>query len=282
MNRVVALRRRLPERLEMPPKNRSEPARPRPSALCRLALALCLGALLCACGSLEKDATSKWDADRLYNEGRSELNNGNWSKARELYEKLEARYPFGRYAQQAQIEIAYCYYKQGETADAISTTDRFLKLNANSPRADYVYYLRGLINFIEAPKFVGPLVGYRVSERDPKAMQESFESFKELVARFPASPYYGDALLRITFLRDALADHELRVADYYFRRGAYLAAVNRSESALRNYQGAPQLQSALVIMVRCYDRLGLTDLSDGARRVLRASYPQAPEIPAGS
>jgi tetratricopeptide (TPR) repeat protein len=115
-------------------------------------------------------------------------NNGSWSKARELYEKLEARYPFGRYAQQAQIEIAYCYYKEGETADAISTTDRFLKLNPNSPRADYVYYLRGLVNFIEPPKLIGPLIRYRVSERDPKALLESFEAFKELVSRYPKSP----------------------------------------------------------------------------------------------
>lgn len=241
-------------------------------------LAAALTAALAGCSGVEKDATAKWDADRLYNEARSELNSGAWNRARELYEKLEARYPFGRYAQQAQIEIAYCQYKEGETADAISTTDRFLKLNASSPRADYVYYLRGLVNFIEPPKFVGPLVQYRVSERDPKALLESFEAFKELVIRFPQSRYYQDSLLRLSFLRDALADHEVRVADYYFRRGAYLAAVNRAQSALRDYQGAPRLEHALGIMVRSYDRLGMTDLRDDAQRVLRASFPQTREI----
>jgi len=244
--------------------------------------ALALAMLLGACAGVEKDSTAKWDADRLYNEARSELQNGSWSKARGLYEKLEARYPFGRYAQQAQIEIAYCYYKEGETADAISTTDRFLKLNPTSARADYVYYLRGLVNFIEPPRLLGPLIGYRVSERDPKALHESFEAFKELVTRFPSSPYASDALLRISFLRDALADHEVRVADYYYRRGAYLAAINRAQSAVREYQGAPRLEHALAIMVRAYDRLGLTELRDGAQRVLQASFPRSTELAQGS
>jgi outer membrane protein assembly factor BamD len=258
------------------------PARRLRAVLAVLASAAAACALLGACGSLEKDATAKWDADRLYNEARGELRNGAWSKARELYEKLEARYPFGRYAQQAQIEIAYCYYKEGETADAMSTTDRFLKFYPNSPRADYVYYLRGLINFIDTPKFLGPLVGYRVAERDPKSLQDSFEAFKELVSRYPNSPYYSDALMRISFLRDALADHEISVADYYYRRGAYLAAINRSQAALREYQGAPRLERALGIIMRSYDKLGMTDLRDDARRVLKASFPQSRELGAGS
>ncbi len=271
----------------MPAKHRSAPARNPQETLGRLGLlglvlVVCLAAGLAGCSGIEKDSTAKWDADRLYNEGRTELQNGNWSKARELYEKLEARYPFGRYAQQAQIEIAYCYYKEGETAEAISTTDRFLKLNANSPRADYVYYLRGLVNFIEAPKFIGSLIRYRVSERDPKALHESFEAFKELVSRYPNSPYYSDAVLRLSFLRDALADHEVRVADYYYRRGAYLAAINRSQAALRDYQGAPRLEHALGIMEHAYDRLGMVDLRDGVRRVLRASFPKTTELSSGS
>ena len=236
-----------------------------------------LALVVSGCGSVEKDATSKWDADRLYNEARTELRDGAWARARDLYEKLEARYPFGRYAQQAQIEIAYCYYKEGETADAIAATDRFLKLNPSNPNTDYVFYLRGLINFIDPPVLLGPLVNYRISERDPKALYDSFEAFKELVTRFPASRYHDDAMLRIAFLRTALADHEVRVADYYYRRGAYLAAVNRAQTALKEYQGAPALEHALVIMVRSYDHLGLTDLRDGAERVLRASYPNSTE-----
>ncbi len=264
------------------PAAAAAPPNPARRALQILAAPLAAALLLAACGSMEKDATSKWDADRLYNEARTELNGGSWSRARDLYEKLEARYPFGRYAQQAQIEIAYCYYKEGETADAISATDRFLKLNPNNPNTDYVYYLRGLINFIEPPMLLGPLVGYRVSERDPKSLVDSFEAFKELVSRYPSSRYYADAMLRIGFLRSALADHEVRVADYYYRRGAYLAAVNRAQAALHDYQGAPALERALGIMVRSYDRLGLRDLRDGAERVLRANYPKSTELTGNS
>lgn len=252
-------------------------AYPRYRLLCLLLLSAA-GLLQGGCGSLEKDATSKWDADRLYNEARSELQNGSWGHARELYEKLEARYPFGRYAQQAQMEIAYCYYKEGESADAIAATDRFLKLNPNSANADYVYYLRGLVNFIQPPLLLGALVRYQISERDPKALYESFEAFKELVTRFPGSRYYDDAMLRIGFLRTALADHEVRVADYYYRRGAYLAAVNRAQTAVREYQGAPAIEHALGIMMHSYDKLGMADLRDGAARVLRSNYPKSAEL----
>ncbi len=246
----------------------------RPVVSGALALALALG----ACSGVEKDPTSKWDADRLYNEARNELNNGSWSRARDLYEKLEARYPFGRYAQQAQIEIAYCYYKEGETADALSATDRFLKLNPESTNADYVYYLRGLINFIDPPLFLGPLVHYHISERDPKSLLDSFEALKEVVSRFPNSRYAADANLRLIFLRNALADHEVRVADYYFRRGAFLAAINRAQSALREYQGAPAIEHGLGIIVRSYDRLGIQDLKESTERVLRRTYPKSEEL----
>jgi outer membrane protein assembly factor BamD len=240
--------------------------------------ALALALMLAACGSVDKDATSKWDADRLYNEARTQLDDGNWAHAREYYEKLEARYPFGRYAQQAQIEIAYCYYKEGETADALAATDRYLKINPNGVRADYVYYLRGLVNFIEPPALLGKLVAYRVSERDPKALRDSYDAFKELLARFPASSYAPDATLRMTFLRNALADHEVRVADYYLRRGAYLAAVNRAQAAVRDYPGAPSVEHGLGIMVRAYARLGMDGLRGDAERVLRGNYPATREL----
>ncbi|HYA66332.1 MAG TPA: outer membrane protein assembly factor BamD [Burkholderiaceae bacterium] len=248
----------------------------------RLALvAVVLAAALAGCSSVEKDPTAKWDADRLYNEARTQLQAGAWTKARELYEKLEARYPFGRYAQQAQIEIAYCYYKEGETADAISATDRFLKLNPNSANADYAYYLRGLVNFIEPPPVVGWIIGYRVSERDPKALVESFEAFKELVSRFPNSRYRDDAVLRLSFLRNALAEHEVRVADYYYRRGAYLAAINRAQAALRDYPGANAQEHALGIMLHSYEHLGMPTLRAAVESVLRENYPDSRELRSG-
>jgi outer membrane protein assembly factor BamD len=238
--------------------------------LALLAAALALG----ACGSVGKDPTSKWDAERLYKEGHAELLANNWNHARELLEKLESRYPFGRYAQQAQIEIAYAYYKQGETADALDAADRFLKANPNHPSAEYVYYLKGLINFIEPPAYIGWLVGYKVSERDPKAMRDSFEAFKELVSRFPDGRYAADSRVRLRYLQNALAFHEVRVADYYYRRGAYVATIERAQGALREFPGADAQQEALTLIAQSYGALGLTELQADAERVLRLNYPQ--------
>jgi outer membrane protein assembly factor BamD len=243
-----------------------------PRALGR-AVALAMLLALSACGSTTKDATSKWDAERLYKEGHTELLASNWNHARELFEKLESRYPFGRYAQQAQIEIAYSYYKEGETADALDTVDRFLKANPSHPNADYVYYLKGLINFIEPPALIGRLVGYRVSERDPKAMRDSFEAFKELLSRYPNSRYAPDARLRLQYLLNTLAGHEVRVADYYYRRGAYLAAIERAQGALHDFPGSASQQEALQLMARSYGSLGLTELQADAERVLQLNYP---------
>ena len=248
----------------------------RPAASVRTlgrAVALVGAIALAACSSLEKDPTSKWDADHLYREGHSELKAGNWTHARELFEKLESRYPFGRYAQQGQIEIAYAYYKQGETADALDAVDRFLKANPSHPSVDYVYYLKGLINFIEPPALIGRLVGYKVSERDPKAMRDSFEAFRDLLGRFPDSRYAPDARLRLGYLQNALAGHEVRVADYYYRRGAYLAAIERAQGALREFPGSAAQQEALTLIAQSYQRLGLTELQADAERVLRLNYP---------
>jgi outer membrane protein assembly factor BamD len=229
---------------------------------------------LAACGSIEKDPTSKWDAERLYKEGHAEILASNWAHAKELLEKLESRYPFGRYAQQAQIEIAYALYKQGETADALDAVERFLKANPSHPSVDYVYYLKGLVNFTEPPALIGRLIGYRVSERDPKAMRESFEAFKELLTRFPDSRYAPDARARLIYLQNALAGHEVRVADYYYRRGAYLAAIERAQGALREFPGSGAQQEALVLIAQSYHALGLTELQADAERVLRLNYSE--------
>jgi outer membrane protein assembly factor BamD len=250
---------------------RTRPAEPNRALGYLLAMASMIW--LAACGSLDKDPTAKWGAEKLYKEGHDSLIDGNWNHARETLEKLVSRYPFGRYAQQAQIEIAYTYYKQGETADALDATDRFLKQNPTHPHADYVYYLRGLINFIERPVLVGALVGYQVSERDPKSMRESFEAFKELIARFPDSPYAEDAAVRTGYLLNALASHEVGVADYYFRRGAYLAAIERAQASLRQYPGARSQRQALMLLAQSYRALDLTDLQADTERVIDLNYP---------
>jgi len=244
-----------------------------PSKLVPLAFVL----LVSGCGLLPEqvDETANWQAPRLYAQAREELAAGGYEKAIQYYEKLESRYPFGTYAQQAQMDIAYAHFRQGDQAQALVAVERFIKLHPNHPNVDYMYYLRGLVNFNDR---VGPfnfIAPQDPSERDPKAAREAFESFKQLAERFPDSVYAKDSLARMNYLVNALATHDVYVARYYFRRGAYLAAVNRAQGVVKDYTDAPAVEEALFIMVRCYDALGLTELRDDTARVLSKNYPKS-------
>lgn len=243
------------------------------SALAAVALALTMA--LVGCTSLDNDPTAKWNADKLYNEAKEEQQVGNWKRARELLEKLEARFPFGRYAQQAQIEIAYAYYKEGESAQAVAAADRFLKLNPNHENADYAQFLKGLALFNDDLGLFGRRFGRDPTSRDPKAMREAFDAFKELALKYPHSKYAREATLRMNYLVNALAQSEVNVAHYYLLRGAYLAAIQRSQAALREYAGAPASEEALAIIARAYAALGLEDLRADAERVLLKNYPNS-------
>lgn len=229
----------------------------------------------CATDSLARDETLKWSADRLYAEAKDEMSSGNWAAAIKLLEKLESRYPFGRYAQQAQIDTAYSHWKEGENALALATIDRFMKLYPNHDNMDYVLYLKGLINFNDRAGLFTSITGEDLAERDPKAAREAFDSFKELATRYPNSKYAEDASSRLSFLVNMLASNDVHVARYYMRRGALLAAVNRAQSVVKQYQDAPAIEEALAIMVTGYRRLGMNDLSDDARRVLAKNFPQS-------
>ena len=242
--------------------------------------ALLLGAALAlgGCSSTQRDPTSKWDADRLYSEARAEMLVGNWRGAREMLQRLEARFPFTRHSQQAQLEIAYTYYKEGESAEAISAADRFLKLNPNHPSADYVQYLKGLASFNDDLGLFGRALGQDPSTRDPKAMREAFEAFRELVVRYPQSRYADDSRQRMNYLINAMAQSEVNIARYYFRRGAYIAAIQRAQGALRDYQASPAAAEALAILMQSYAALDLPELSDDARRVLERNFPQSPAL----
>jgi len=240
-------------------------------------LALVLGFSLGACGLLPEqgDETRGWSAAKLYAEAKSELDGRDYEKAIQYYQKLESRYPYGRYAQQAQIEIAYAHYKDKEPALAIAAADRFIKLHPNHPNIDYVYYLKGLANFNDDLGILGFVSGQDMTERDPKAAHEAFDAFKELVSRYPDSKYTPDAIARMNYLVNALASHEVHVARYYLSRGAYVAAANRAQHALKTYPHAPANEEGLVIMVRAYDALGLKDLRDDAERVMLANFPKS-------
>ena len=188
------------------------------------ALALASALVLGGCGLQDYDETAGWSAQKLYSEAKDELTGGNYQKAIKYYEKLEARYPYGTYAQQAQIETAYAHYKANEPAEANAAADRFIKLHPSHPSVDYAYYLKGIIWFSEDQGFLAKFANQDPSERDPKAARDSFEAFKELVKRFPDSKYAKDSVERMNWLVNALASHEVHVARYYLLRGANVAA----------------------------------------------------------
>lgn len=230
-----------------------------------------------ACGLLpeEIDTTADWSASRLYSEAKSAFTDNNWEAALKYYQKLESRYPYGRFAQQAQMEVAYAHWKNGDEAAALADCDRFIKLHPNHPNLDYMYYLKGLITFNGDLGYMGYLSSQDQTERDPKSSQESFDTLRELVTRFPDSKYTPDAALRMNYLVNMLAAHEVHVARYYLKRGAYLAAANRSQYALQHYSNTPSQEEAAYILVVAYDKLGLEDLRADAERVMRLNFPNS-------
>ena len=232
--------------------------------------------VLGGCGLLkDTDETAGWSAQKLYGESKDAMASGAWDKAVKYLEKLEARYPYGRFAQQAQLDIAYAHWKAGERALAITAAERFIKLYPNHANVDYAYYLKGLVNFNEGGGLLSFLDNPDLSERDSKATRESFEAFKELSQRFPDSKYTPDAQARMRYLVNSLAQYEVHVARYYMKRGAFVAAANRAQFAVRTYPQAPATEEAVFIMVKAYDALGMTDLRDASDRVMRANFPQS-------
>lgn len=237
-----------------------------------------IGALLLGgCGMLPEqiDETAGWNAQKLYSEAKSSMTEGGYDQAIKYFEKLEARYPYGRFAQQAQIESAYAYYKSNEPALALAAADRFIKLHPNHPNVDYVYYLKGLVNFNEDLGLLASLSNQDLSERDPRGAREAFDTFNELVTRFPESRYAEDAAQRMQYLVNSLASHEVHVARYYYRRGAYVAATNRAQTAITTYPRAPATEEALFLLVKSYDAMGMNDLRDDADRVMRKNFPNS-------
>jgi outer membrane protein assembly factor BamD len=246
-------------------------------SLLALLLIAAASVLLSGCGLLSKDVdeTQGWSAQKLYGEAKDAMNNRTWDRAIKYLEKLEARYPYGRFAQQAQLDVAYAYWKQGERASAIAAADRFIKLYPNHSNVDYAYYLKGLVNFNENSGLFSAIDDPDMSERDSKGTREAFDAFKELAARFPDSKYTEDAQARMRYLVNSLAQYEVHVARYYMRRGAFVAAANRAQYAVQHYPQAPALEEAVFIMVKAYDSLGMTDLRDAADRVMRKNFPES-------
>jgi outer membrane protein assembly factor BamD len=241
------------------------------TALASIALALALGG--CGLFADRTEARKDWTAAEYYKAAKAEFDNRSWEAAIKLYEALESKFPYGRFAQQAQLEVAYAYYKQGETASAVSAIDKFVKLHPNHPNLDYALYLKALVNFKDD---LGPftrVIAQDLADRDPKAARESFEGFKELVTRFPESRYADDSRERMAYLVEALARHEIHVARYYLSRGAFLAAANRAQDAITRFPNSALHRDALDVMIEAYDRMGMTELREDARKVLAKNFP---------
>ena len=247
-------------------------------------LAACLFGVcfaLAGCSSTPVDQTGEWSPNKIYSEARDESNSGAYDKAIALYEKLEGRAAGTPLAQQAQLEKAYAQFKSGEQAQGLATLNRFIKLHPSSPAIDYALYLKGLINFNDNLGLFGNLIQQDLAERDQKSAKDSFESFKELVGRFPDSRYSPDAMQRMGYIVNSLAQSEVHVARYYYSRGAYVAAINRAQTAIADYRDVPALEEAVYIVYKSYDALGMTQLRDDTRRIIEKTYPQSEYLTKG-
>lgn len=240
-----------------------------------IVLALVAAALAgCSMWGQESDPTRDWSAQRLYDTAKGHLDRGAYEQAIEYYEKIEVRYPFGLLAMQSQLDLVYTYYKSGRPASAIAAADRFIKLHPRHPNVDYAYYLKALVRFVGERSILDRFVTKDPSEYDATAALESFRAFEELVQRFPESRYADDSRQRMLYLKNLLAMHEVRVARYYMKRGAWLAAANRARHVIENYQRTPAVSDALAVLAIAYREMGHDDLSDDAARVLRLNYPE--------
>jgi outer membrane protein assembly factor BamD len=238
-----------------------------------LTLVAATATFLTGCASTSSDPTAAWTPEKIYSEARDEVSAGAWDRAAMLFDKLEGRAAGTPLAQQAQIEKAYAQYRATEKVQAIATLDRFLKLHPASPAIDYALYLKGLVNFNDNLGLFSFITNQDLSERDQKAAKDSFESFKELVTRFPDSKYSSDARQRMTYIVNSLASYEVHVARYYFSKGAYVAAINRAQVAITDYPGVPAVKEALEILIKSYDAMGMKDLKADSQRVLDKNFP---------
>lgn len=241
------------------------------------AVMLFMATLVAACGTVkpEKDPTIGWSAERLYRDARESMSAGSWTTARTRLEAIESRYPFGTYAQQALIDQAYVNWKDDEPEQALAAIDRFEQQYPNHPGSDYMLYLKGLITFTPPSAPFSQFTQQDPAERDPKGLRESYDAFNELLRRYPDSRYANDARKRLTWLVDTIARNEVYVAEYYYRRGAYVAAANRAQSVITDFEGVPAAEKALYIMYLSYDKLALDELRDDAKRVLDLNFPNS-------
>jgi outer membrane protein assembly factor BamD len=240
----------------------------------RKLLVIALLSALAACSTTSKDEELRNSPEKLYAQAKEDLAAGSYEPAIKALEKVEGRAAGTLLAQQATLDLAYAQWRTSERVMAIATLDRFIKLHPSSPGMDYALYLKGLINFNDNMGFLSNFSRQNISERDQQASRDSFQTFGQLVEQYPESRYASDGRARMDYIVNALAEYEVHVARYYYRRSAYVAAANRAQLAVRDYQRAPATEEALFIMAASYEQLGLQTLRDDAERVLKANFPQ--------
>ncbi len=233
------------------------------------------------CARLKPESSrDDWTVEKFYSEARESLSKKRWELALEFFQALEARYPYGPYTEQAQIDTIYAYYKKEEPESAVVAADRFIRLHPTHNGVAYAYYMKGLVNFNEHRSFMDRWIGGTGgTDRDPYAARESFLAFRELVNRFPDSRYAENARQRMRHLLNVLAMNDIHVAEYYLRRGAYVAVVNRCKHVIEEYQQTPAVEDALGLMAVAYQRMGMSELAQDALRVLKINFPNSEYVP---
>jgi outer membrane protein assembly factor BamD len=246
----------------------------------RLYLALTLSLVLVACSSNDElpDIAADSGEQQIYEETQRYLRNENYDLAVRSLQALESRYPFGKYAEQAQLELIYAHYGAFEHEAAVEAADRFIRLHPRHPNVDYAYYMKGLSAYSGSSDIFARFLPTDQTLRDSSQAQEAFSEFAQLVARYPDSPYAADAKARMVHLRNLLARYEINVANYYFRRGAYMAAVNRGRYVVENFQRTPAVADGLAVMAQGYILLGMDDLAQDSINTLVLNYPQHPAV----
>ncbi|MFK7864771.1 MAG: outer membrane protein assembly factor BamD [Pseudohongiellaceae bacterium] len=216
--------------------------------------------------------------EQFYQLALDRLNSQNFRGAIETYQALESRFPFGRFAAQAQIEVVYAYYRNNDLEAARAAADRFIRLHPENDNIDYAFYMKGLSSFSEGSGFINRFLPVDQTKRDPGRARESFADFSQLLALYPDSAYAADARARMVYLRNNLAAYEIHVADYYMERKAYIAALRRGQYVVENFQGTPSVADGVAVMVECYLRLGLNELADTSLALLKENYPEHASI----
>jgi outer membrane protein assembly factor BamD len=239
----------------------------------RIILILISCLLVASCASSKNSKYDFMSEDELYQEARQQMISRKFSKAKEAYQMLETRFPFGQYAEQAQLEIISAYYQSSEYDLAVASADRFLRLHPDHPEGDYALYYKGLANFDANRSLFDRFFSMDLTKRDPGAARDAFNDFAEITTKYPESRFAADARARMMYLRNLLARHEVHVANYYFKRGAYTAAANRGRYVVEHYQETPAVSDGLAIMVQAYELLELKQLAADSLDVLRKNYP---------